>query len=316
MFCCHRHQDLEKLVQSIGGFQLKELGVFKATFFLPEFFPTVWGSPILSAVPEKEMPWMAINIGRIFNPASGSLRSYDVRDYLGVLPSTKILLTFHVKDKLLSFFWRHLTEKTVFLASFAKLKVDLVCSPNFSNYFEAPKFGYFYNIKRSFICAERFIDLGFNVALDVSSPCESTDRFYLDYFNKLLDPPKYLSLNCQLTKLERFKKIAFQRFQALNQNLPKETEFIITGFCGQYDARRVYESCKGRKIHFTSSSAFMRALCRQALERAQIMDKEPEDLFRAYVKYYLMLHKALKESVETGKKLKDVFERYSQKKSG
>ena len=305
LFVCHRHREVRALWSGVGGFEKPVVGEGKKIGFkIPGFFPTVWKSKVLGKT--EGLKVVALNVGRIFNPASGTFRSYDVRDLLGLPLGVKVVLTFHVKDNLLNYFWKNLSSQTMFIARLKKLRVDLICSPNFSNYFESPKMGYFYNVKRSMHCARVFSDLGFAVAKDISSPCSSTDKYYLEL---LKDVPQFLSFNCQLTKLERFKKIAFERFAFFHKNLPEETGFIITGFTGPRDALRVYEAAPGRDLHFTSSSIFMRALCRQAMEKREYMANEPEDLFRAYIIYQNQMHTALRMSVKQKEDYHEIFQK-------
>ncbi len=241
------------------------------------WFPTIRKATTITKFPFK---LVAVKFEEIYNFKSGMMRSLDLKDYFGLENSTKILVTFCIPDKILEKLWLTFQNNS-FRLIIKGLKADYICSPNFSNFFDTPRYQYWRNIWRSVVMANELIDLGFNVIYDVSSPVSATHRFYKHLITK--SNIQSVIFNCQTLRLDRYKKISVHRFKVFN-SLDKNIPFVINGFSSQRFIKSIFTALKGRRIHFTSSAPFLRALCRQDLTKAKFVEKEPQQLFLEYAK--------------------------------
>jgi len=259
------------------------------------WFPTVRKNPALRGIP---LEVAAIKFEEIYNERSGLIREYDLHAYLEIPLKTKIIVTFNIKDKILENLW--LTFRRGLLKLLLKpLKADYICSPNFSCYFDTPRYAWWRNIWRNVMIAREFQELGFKVILDVSSPVQATHNYYIDLIEK--NRIKCLMFNCQTLKLNRHKRFAYERFRVFDR-LPMDVEFIITGLTSLKEAEPIYKTLH-RKIYFTSSSPFLKAICQQTLRSHRRVTESAENLARKYFAYFNNLHLGLRNAYKhTGKK--------------
>ncbi len=208
------------------------------------------------------------------------MRALDLHDFFSLNKETKIIVTFNVPDKILEKLWLTFENKS-FRLILKGLKADYVCSPNFSNFFDTPRYQYWRNIWRSVVMANELSDLGYNVIFDVSSPVPATHKFYKELIIK--SNIKSLIFNCQTIRLDRYKKISLKRFEVFN-SLAKTIPFIINGFTTKKYMKKLFSILRGRKVYLTSTSPFIRAICQQQLTKAHFVENSPRWLFLKYIK--------------------------------
>lgn len=241
------------------------------------WFPTIRKNEIIKGFGFEVV---AVKFEEIYNFRSGLMRALDLHDYFELTKNTKIIVTFNVPDRILEKLWLTFNNKS-FRLLLKGLKADYVCSPNFSNYFDTPRYQYWRNIWRGVVMANELSELGHKIIFDVSSPLPATHQFYKSLIKK--SNIKSLIFNCQTIRLDRYKELSIARFKEFN-SLSLSIPFIINGFSTKKYISRIFSALKGRKIHFTSTSPFIRAICRQQLTKAHFADEEPKKLFLRYIK--------------------------------
>jgi len=241
------------------------------------WFPTIRKNAILKGL---NLEIVAVKFEEIYNFRSGLMRALDLHDFFSLNKETKIIVTFNVPDRILEKLWLTFENKS-FRLILKRLKADYVCSPNFSNFFDTPRYQYWRNIWRGVVMANELSDLGYNVIFDVSSPVPATHKFYKELITK--SNIKSLMFNCQTVRLDRYKKISLERFEVFN-SLPKTIPFIINGFTTKKYMKKLFSVLRGRKVYLTSTSPFIRAICQQQLTKAHFVENSPRWLFLKYIK--------------------------------
>ena len=284
---CHRSPDIDFEQEA----DLQNLQVNKPIPALNArcaWFPTVRKNSLLRKL---DLEIVAVKFEEIYNFKSNTIRAYDLHRFFDLPKSTKIILTFNIKDRILEKLW--LTFRRGLLKLMLKeLKVDYICSPNFSNYFDTPRYQWWRNVWRSISMANEFQELGFKIILDISSPVPAMHKYLLELIKR--SKVKTLIFNCQTLKLNRYKEFAYDRFKFFDQ-LPGDVEFIICGLTSFREARLIYETLH-RRFYFTSSSPYFKAVCQQTLRSHRRISKQPLDLMREYFGFYNQLHLRLRHA--------------------
>jgi hypothetical protein len=278
---CHSNPDKE--FEKVNLHELKIIKPIKPVSLDPCWFPTVRKNKNLEGI---NLKCVAIKFEEIFNLKSTTLRTLDLHDYLSLPDETKIILTFNVPDEILEKIWLTFKNDT-FKLIFRGFKTDYICTPNFSNYFDTPRYQYWRNIWRSVVMTNHLLDLGHELIFDVSSPVLATHKFYIDLIQK--SNIKALAFNCQTIKLQRYREFAYERFKLFNI-LPNDCSFFITGLCGSKESLPVYETCKERSLFFTSSSPYLKAVCQKSLDGRGNVIIGQNQLFSAYFKFFEDIH--------------------------
>ncbi len=271
---CHSYPDPE--FESID-FNTLSVARTAAVNFHSLWFPTIRKNKILK---DLNFEVVAVKFEEIYNFRSGLMRTLDLHDYFSLTRNTKIIVTFNVPDKILEKLWLTFQNNS-FRLLIKGLKADYVCSPNFSNYFDSPRYQYWRNIWRSVVMANELSELNHKVIFDVSSPVPATHKFYKALIEK--SNIKSLIFNCQTIRLDRYKELSIERFKEFN-SLPLSIPFIINGFSTRKYIKKIFAVLKRRRVHFTSTSPYIRAICRQQLTKARFADEEPRKLFLQYIK--------------------------------
>lgn len=283
---CHSNPDPD-----FEEIDLNELKVSNQDFsfdFNCHWFPTIRKNPLLKKL---KLELVAVKFEEVYNFRSGLMRTLDLHDYFELSDKTKIMLTFNIPDRILEKIWLTFQKKT-FRLIIKGLKVDFICSPNFSNFFDTPRYQYWRNIWRSVEMTNQLIELGHNVIFDVSSPVPATHRYYVELIKR--SKIKSVIFNCQTIKLNRYKELAYQRFKFFNRLKPN-IPFIITGLTSKKEATPIYKTLKNRRLYFTSSSPYLKAVCQYDLNTHRRLNKKAKELLPAYFKYMEIIHKELND---------------------
>lgn len=257
------------------------------------WFPTIRKNPLLKKI---HLEVVAVKFEEVYNFKSGLMRALDLHDYFELPLKTKIILTFNIPDKILEKIWLIFLQKS-FKLIIKGLKVDYICSPNFSNFFDTPRYQYWRNIWRSIKMTNELIELGHNVIFDVSSPVPATHRYYI----KLIKRSRINSLvfNCQTTKLNRYKQLVYERFKFFN-SLDNKIPFIITGLTSKAESLPIYKALPNRLIYFTSTSPYLKAICQHTLSTHRKVNQSPLELLRIYFAMMQKLHEGLRNETRYG----------------
>ena len=258
------------------------------------WFPTIRKNSLLRKL---SLEVVAVKFEEIYNFKSNSLRALDLHEFFNLPVKTRIILTFNVPDKILEKLWLTFRRGLLTLM-FRDLKVDYICSPNFSNYFDTPRYQWWRNIWRSVTMGNEFQKLGYNVIMDASSPVPATHKYLVSLARR--SKVKTLIFNCQTLKLDRHKADARKRMEYFDA-LPQDAEFIICGMTSIKEAKPIYEILH-RRIYFTSTSPYLRAICRQSLRWHYKLNKDPLTLMEEYFNFYNQLHLRLRNAYSNPRK--------------
>lgn len=102
---------------------------------MPIFIPTMM-HPLRRAERLHGLPGVAMTVWRLFRRE----RSWamDMKGWVGVAPSTPLIMSFYSKDVVLEYFWRRKTTRTPQLTQ--NPSIDILISPDYSLYDDEPAF--------------------------------------------------------------------------------------------------------------------------------------------------------------------------------
>lgn len=249
------------------------------------WIPVIRRDKIFKKISANRIPFVIIRLTDIYN--RGRLRTLDLHDYFHLQSSTKIIISWQIPDKFLEEIWNDGQINKGLRKDFGKLNCNFMLGPNFSNYLECPKRGYYYNIYRSIKLSNILYNLGIKMILEIASPCLSTHKFYANLLMGYTNCT--VSFNCQMVRTTRAKMNTLERFKFFHENIDPSINFLISGLSGREDSAKIYKVCYDRNLIFSNSTAFLRAVCGRTLEKQRV-DAERELLFILNVDYYKNIH--------------------------
>ncbi len=174
-----------------------------------------------------------------------------------VSKSTFVAAHGYSPDSYLASLWENRGEYWDYYKQF-----DLVFTPNFSIYDNAPRLEQLINMYRTTKCYAEMVDAGLPVVLDVSwGQTVDIDR-WIEYIN-LVHPPA-ISMSLQGiagVKLSKDWIMVAMGYSLILQNIPKDISVIFVGVGSQSRAKMVRELVgdSERNIHWMNTVAYMQS---------------------------------------------------------
>lgn len=230
---------------------------------LPIYLPAA-GDPFKKTPDAGALPWVVINGARFFSSTGSGLRPRalsaggDIRQWLKVLPDTRAGIHFYVRDRFLEGFWKSRKDLYKNLKQF-----DLVFSPNFSVYEDAPRYEHLVNIRRCVTVYEEMLGRGVRAIPDVAWYQKKDLDWWADYIRKNSIQVVAASTQTVGTGLHTLGswKGYLAGIRYLAERVPGDVRIIIVGVSSPKKARVVLQEIGsgGRDISFMNSQAFMMA---------------------------------------------------------
>src|SRR6266536_137669 len=131
-----------------------------------------------------EVPWVAIHGARLLGAQGRPTpkhRSRPLRDVYRLAPGTRVALELYVEDRVLEGIW---ARRRQLLTELAGLELDLVLTPNFSVWRDAPRFEQLLQARRASIWYHEALEAGLPVLPDLSwSLWEPDGRRWAEWVN-------------------------------------------------------------------------------------------------------------------------------------
>ena len=277
-FVCHRHSLLPTFESIIGNpLELPVLDPIEPMKLSISYLPTFKTRPVLELLKEK-VTTGSFGMDEIFSHLTRRLLCTDLHKRCRMENNVNIILHFYIKDPVLEGFWQSYLAKEI-MFDLQKLNIFRIITPNFSNYFDTPKYGHFINFKRTLLVGKTLQELGKKIILDISAPSDSMCAHICNYLTR--NPQiKCIAFNCQTAKSYKRMVFVHRRLSMFDQACDKDVEFIIQG-AERPETKRILEGMyKPRKIYFMNSIAYFLASCHRTINRDFVEDDIGELMIR------------------------------------
>ncbi len=168
--CPEDIQEYVELVNAIGGYNLTDLPRLSSVHDIqvPFYVPLIYHKS-RNRLTKLVSDVVALELGQLIDFNSGELKftsREDVNDRFGIDTEAKLVISGIADDLPLEKYWWSRNEQ--FISALAAIKPDLVTTPNFSTFANAPRWTDMYNIKRIATCWTEFVRAGIPTALHVN----------------------------------------------------------------------------------------------------------------------------------------------------
>ena len=251
------------------------------------YIPVIRKSPLIKSLTPADCPCVMIRFSDIYSLSSNTVTTNDLYDFFELDRRIKTIVNFCMEDYKLDRIWKEYSKRLTyegrrFMLGIKGLNCTLICSPNFSNWFQSPRYGCIRNISRSIQMANEFLKAGKQIIFDVSSPTQFSHAFYCNILKTFSTGT--IAINCQTVKTAIARKLTLERIEYLHSHLALGISFLIIGL-------RNPERLKitNRKFYVASSSALLKTYFG---ERNDLIPRSPtvDDFKRSIRRYESGLH--------------------------
>jgi len=137
---------------------------------------------------------------------------------------------------------------------------DLVFTPNFSIYDNAPRLEQLVNFYRTTQCYAEMVDAGLPVVLDVAWGHQTDIDRWIDYINSVHPPSISMSLQgIGSVKSSKDWVMVAMGYALILKNIPEDIEVIFVGVGSKSRAKMARELTGRNDLHFMNTSAYMQS---------------------------------------------------------
>jgi len=225
-----------------------------------------------------DVPWAAIHGGRLLGATGQQLtpkHRRPLREAYRLGANTKIALEFYVEDRVLEGLWarRHLV-----IQQFAGLGVDLILAPNFSVWFDQPRFLSLIQIRKAFVFYMEMVERNLPAVPDVGFyHFEPDGRLWAEWVNAQRGL-KAVSLFCggkRVHASKRHFRETLEDIALFHQAVRPDVTFILGGVHSPSRLSAYRRVAPGRRIVFCNGMAYALA------QRRRLLDSSPTGVARS-----------------------------------
>jgi hypothetical protein len=215
------------------------------------------------------LPWVAIHGGRLLGVTGRALtpkHRRPLREVYRLAPTTKIALEFYVEDRVLEGLW--VSRRSV-VNELVSLGVDLILTPNFSVWFDHPRFEALIQIRKAFCLYMEMVEAGLPAVPDISfNLFEPDGRLWAAWVNS--QPSlQAVSLFCGGKKVHASKRHLRENLEDIalfHKVVRPDVTFIIGGVHAPERLAAYRRAAPGRRLVFCNGMAYALAQRRRLLD--------------------------------------------------
>ena len=215
-----------------------------------------------------EPAWVAIHGGRLLGTTGRQITSKHRSGLHGAYrlgPKTRIALEFYVEDRVLEGLWVHRRE---IIEDLKRLDLDLVITPNFSVWYDHPRFEQLVQQRRAFILYHELLEAGLPAIPDVGfSLFEPDGRLWAEWVNAE-SGIRAVSLFCGGRKVHADRRAHLESVEDIalfDQAVRRDVTFLIGGVHGRDRIADYRRAAPGRRLSFCNGMAYSLAQRRRLL---------------------------------------------------
>jgi Domain of unknown function (DUF4417) len=229
-----------------------------------------------------DLPWVAIHGGRLFGVAGRGLtpkHRRPLRDVYGLAPTTKIAIEFYVEDRVLEGLWARRSEV---VREIAQLRPDLVLTPNFSVWFDQPRFLSLVQIRKANLFYAELVQAGVAAVPDISFYLFEPDgRLWAEWVN---DQPtlQAVSLFCGGKKVHASKRHLRETLEDIalfHAAVRRDVAFILGGVHSPSRLAAYRQAAPGRQLAFCNGMAYALAQRRRLIGQQHVVARSARECF-------------------------------------
>ena len=258
-----------KVMEHLGGLDL----VWPREVVHPELPELPLHLPVLvqAYADPVDLPWVAIHGGRLLGVTGRGLtpkHRRPLREVYRLAPTTKIALEFYVEDRVLEGLW---ASRRSVVDELVSLGVDLILTPNFSVWFDHPRFEALIQIRKAFCLYMEMVEAGLPAVPDISfNLFEPDGRLWAEWVNS--QPSlQAVSLFCGGKKVHASKRHLRETLEDIalfHKAVRPEVTFILGGVHAPERLAAYRRAAPGRRLVFCNGMAYALAQRRRLLAPA------------------------------------------------
>lgn len=229
-----------------------------------------------------DVPWAAIHGGRLLGVTGRRLtpkHHRPLREAYRLTPHTKVALEFYVEDRVLEGMW---AWRRLVIPQLASLNADLILSPNFSVWFDQPRFMSLVQIRKSFVFYMEMVERGLPAVPDIGFyHFEPDGRLWAEWINS--QPAlQAVSLFCGGKKVHasrRHLRETLEDIALFHRAVRPEVAFVIGGVHSPERLTAYRHAAPGRRLVFCNGMAYALAQRRRLLEDAPRAARSARECF-------------------------------------
>ena len=229
-----------------------------------------------------DVPWIAIHGGRLLGVTGRQLtpkHRRSLREVYRLAPETKLALEFYVEDRVLEGLW---TWRRRVIQELASVRADLILAPNFSVWFDQPRFASLVQIRKAFIFYMEMVEAGLPAVADISFYLFEPDgRVWAEWVNS--QPTlRAVSLFCGGKKVhasKRHLRDTLEDIALFHQAVRPDVAFILGGIHASRLLTAYRAAAPGRRLVFCNGMAYALAQRRKLLTGDASVARSARDCF-------------------------------------
>ncbi len=217
-----------------------------------------------------DLPWVVLHGGRLFGVTGRRLtpkHHRPLREVYRLAATTKVAIEFYVEDRVLEGLW---ANRELVIQQLRQLGVDLILSPNFSVWYDDPRFSQLLNIRRSFVYYHALVEGGLPVVPDVGfSLFEPDGRLWAGWINSQANL-QAASLFCGGRKVHSSRRALRETLEDIalfHQAVRPEVTFVLGGVHAPGRLAAYRRAAPGRRLVISNGMAYALAQRRRLLGR-------------------------------------------------
>jgi hypothetical protein len=232
---------------------------------LPVHLPVV----VQGYADQVDLPWVAIHGGRLLGVTGHQLtpkHRRSLRETYQLAADTKIALEFYVEDRVLEGLWE---RRAPVIRQFANVQADLILAPNFSVWFDQPRFLSLVQIRKAFVFYMQMVERGLPAVPDIGFyHFEPDGRLWAEWVNA--QPGlQAVSLFCGGKKVHasvRHLRETLEDIALFHATVRPDVTFILGGVHSPARLAAYRRAAPERRLVFCNGMAYALAQRRRLLE--------------------------------------------------
>jgi Domain of unknown function (DUF4417) len=218
-----------------------------------------------------DVPWVALHAGRVFGVTGRRLtpkHRRPLREVYRLAPTTRLALQFYVEDRVLEGLWANWRRV---IREIAELHFDLVLTPSYSVWRNAPRYEQLVQERRAFVAYHQLVEAGLPAVPDIGfSFFEPDGRLWAEWVNSQPDL-QAVSIFCGGKKIHaerRAHRETVEDIALFHEQVRPEVTFILGGIHAPRRLLDYRRAAPGRRLVICNGMAYSLAQRRRLLDRA------------------------------------------------
>lgn len=264
--CPARPASYVRYLREVGGLELSNISrtCRMPVPELPDIVPMIYGRA--SRRSALRLPWAAVPLAALFSRATGDAKYPDRESLLaGFLldPATQVVVCGVDVDASLERYWRE-ARGAGFVHRLAQLKPDLVTTPNYSLFVNAPREDNLHNMKRIAISWYELSAAGLPVALHVNA---RTDRDWERWTEFVADRDEVQALAFEFATGAKYadrRNWHAEKLCRLAHDVGRDLTLVVRGNRHVETLRRAF-----RRVSVIDTSIYVKSVHRQRIVKIE-----------------------------------------------